>query len=107
MQQRELCGLRDLGAEGLLAVDHARPQALEMSEVVERVEDPVSVSAVVRRRAHAVEDQGIFAVAVRLNIEVMTRCIHALVRRASPVEFIEERTKPVWMLVIDGNWTAE
>src|SRR5262249_21786087 len=77
------------------------------SEIVERVEDPVAVAAVVRRRAHAIEDQRIFAVAVGLNVEMMTRRIHALVRRATLVELVEQRTKPVRMLVINSNWTVE
>src|SRR5262249_3578921 len=107
VQQRKLRRFRNLSTEGLLAIDHARPQPLEMSEVVERVEDPMAVSAVVGGRTHAIEDQRVLAVAVRLDIEMMTRRIHPLVRRASLVELIEKWTKPVRMLVIDSNWTAE
>ena len=78
-----------------------------MSKVVEGVEDTVAVSAVISRRAHAIEHQRIPAVAVGLDIEMMTCGIHPFVRRASFVELVEQRTKPMRMLVIDSNWTAE
>src|SRR5712692_9540638 len=65
------------------------------------------MTAKICRRAHAVEQQGILFVAVRFDIETMTGGIDALVECPPPVELIEERTKPVRVLVVNGYRTAQ
>src|SRR5579871_5487360 len=78
-----------------------------MLEIADRVVDPMTMPTCVGRWAHAVENERITPVAVRLNIKAMMRGIDALVRRSTPVQFGEKSLKPVWMLVINGHRPLE
>ena len=57
VEQRQLARLGDLGQERARAVHHAHALALELVQVLRRVEDAVADTAPPRRRAHAVEEQ--------------------------------------------------
>src|SRR6185437_3780028 len=94
---------RDLVTKAARAVDYPRAELFEMLEIAGGVVNAVSVPARVRRRAHAVEKQRVPAVAVFLDVEVMSRCIDAFIRRAAALKFGEQTREPLRVLVIDGD----
>src|SRR6185369_11569796 len=84
-------------------VDDASTEAFEMIEKLERVEDSVTVTAQVRRRAHPVEDNGVRVIFLT-RIVAVTSCVKSRVGNCSPIEFGEEWSKPIGVLVVDGQW---
>ena len=69
---------------------------------MQRVERRLPVSAQIRRRARAVDDERIRNVVLR-RIEDVRRRVEAHVRKPAPVELGEERLEPVGMLVVDRD----
>src|SRR5438270_7401804 len=76
-----------------------------MGEVILGVEDPLTVSAAIGRRAHSVEDEGIIAIAIQVRgVKVVLGRIDLDVRQVTPIELSKEWLKPMRVLVINGYW---
>src|SRR6185503_9059494 len=101
VEQRELKRFRDLDRESSRAVDHPRVESLEVFEVVQRVEDSLSVIAQVSGRAHAVEKQRQAGIGFGRIVLMFVRA-NRRVRQVPPLQLGEEKAKPVWMLVVDA-----
>src|SRR5438552_16192778 len=101
-QVRELQRFRNLVVEAPVAVDHAHALAFEVRQIVERVEDAVAQAALPRRRTHAIEEQGMFLFR-RVHVIVVMPRVNLQPRHATLVELLKQRSKPVRMLVINGN----
>src|SRR5260370_26804835 len=88
--------------ETAIAVDDAYTFAFEVRKIVESVEDSVAQAALPRRRAHAIEEQGIFPFRRRWIVTVVA-CVNLHPGLAAFVELLEERPEPVRMLVVNGD----
>src|SRR5437588_339409 len=86
----------------MVPVHYSRAGALECSKIVLRVKDPVPVSANVSGGRHAVKQQRELAVRFG-DVESVLARVNADVLRATAVEFSEQWTEPVLMLVVDGD----
>src|SRR3954466_10337857 len=91
-----------------MAVDDPRPRPLQRGEIMLGVEDPMPVAANVGGRRHAVEEQREITVGFA-DVEAMLARVDTDVLGSAAVEFGEQGTKPVLVLVIDGDgfsWLA-
>ena len=102
LEQQQLERLRGLRDVRLVPVDHAHTVALEVRQVMERVEDRVAVPAQVRRRAHPVEHERVRRPAVP-GFELVGGRVEPYVRHAAALQLLEQRPEPVRVLVIDGD----
>src|SRR6266853_5653255 len=89
-EQRKLECLGSLKRKCRTVVDNSNPSALEVFEIVERVEDPLAVAPQVGGRTHAIEEQRILALGV-VWIVLMTRGVNCKIWCTALIEFREER----------------
>ncbi len=101
--EHKLAGLRQLGAEGLHAVQDLDAARLQVFEKTQSVEDLVAVIAIPGGGRHAVEDAGVELFGVLVGRVEVLRSEQLDVRRPAAVQLREERFKPVGLLVIDGK----
>ncbi len=97
-EQGQLPRLGDLHREGPVPVEDPGPDALEVGEVLERVEDRLSVAPKPGRGAHPVDEEGERG-CLLARVEAMLRRVDPLVVGAPGVELAEQRPEPLGMLV--------
>src|SRR5438309_883971 len=77
-----------------------------MRQIVQRVENAVAEPALPGRRAHAIEkERKLWFFGSR--VVLMIARVHFSPCNAATVQAIEQRTKPVGMLIVDGDWLAQ
>src|SRR4051812_49917576 len=94
-QQRELRSLGDLIPKTPSSVDNAHPEPLKMFEVADRVVDSVSMPARVRRGTHAIEDQRVAAVGVRVVNQKMAGGGAPVVKADPPAQPRQQPVQPM------------
>src|SRR6266850_7463651 len=100
LEQRKLQGLGGFDSEGVVPVDHACSGAFKVGQVLQGIKDSVAIAANVRGRAHPIENQR--ELAIRLaDIKAMPPCVDADIGCAAAVQFVEQGTKPVLVLMVD------
>ena len=105
VEQRQLARLRDLGEERARAVHHAHAVALELVQVLGRVEDAMPDAAPPRGRAHAVEEQRVRRPG-RAGLVAVAGRVEPGVGHTAKLQLGEQRPEPVGMLVVDGDRTV-
>ena len=73
-----------------------------MFEIVERVENPLAVSAQVGGRTHTIEKQSEFGLGFGWVV-LMARSFYRHIPRAASVQFGKQVPEPIGMFVIDGD----
>jgi hypothetical protein len=101
-EQRRLPCLRELELVRSQAVQDGCAGAIEVGEVMQRLEDRARVPARPGRRAHSVHEERIARLRIG-GIEDELCRIDALVRQPAPVELGEQRLEPLWVLVEDAD----
>jgi len=97
-QKRDLQGLARLEPEDARAVEDGHAPALQMREIVARIEDRFAQPPLPGRRAHPVEDERKIFFGLR-RIEPVARGVDPYVRDLPPRKLGEERLEPVRVLV--------